>query len=148
MLQKSVKKFIPLASVSECESLGEIYFKAWRMIPEERRADVEFSIQDLMYNAVVAYRKPLGTVEGGVNKVIAFSHWSVVRTALIPHSTGADEQAPFSFVARTAPSAKATYRCCSNPQPLQAYTLALLGSIEWPGNLKTKKLEFFFLCKS
>ena len=69
MVQKSIKKFIPVASVSDCESLGEIYFKAWRMMPETSREAVEFSIQDLMYNAVVAYRSPLGAVEGGVNKL-------------------------------------------------------------------------------
>lgn len=69
VLQKTVKKFIPLATVNDCESLGEIYFKAWRMATEERRADIEFAIQDLMYHAVVACRKPLGVIEGGVNKV-------------------------------------------------------------------------------
>lgn len=40
------------------------------MATEQRRADIEFAIQDLMYHAVVACRKPLGVIEGGVNKVI------------------------------------------------------------------------------
>lgn len=71
-MQKSIKKFIPLATTSDCESLGEIYFKAWRSaVTEESRADIEFSIQDIMYNAVIAFRTPIGAVEGGVNKVTA-----------------------------------------------------------------------------
>lgn len=69
MLQKTMKKCIPLATIADCESMGEIFFKAWRMAPEECREAIEFSIQDLMYNAVVAHRKPLGVIEGGVNKV-------------------------------------------------------------------------------
>ena len=68
-LHKSLKNLIPLASISDCEAIGEIYFKAWRTISENCRAEVEFSIQDLMYHAVVAQRKPLGAVEGGFNKV-------------------------------------------------------------------------------
>ena len=70
-LQKSFKKFIPLATISDCEYLGEIYFKAWRSaLVEQSRADIEFSIQDMMYSAVTAFRTPVGAVEGGVNKVI------------------------------------------------------------------------------
>lgn len=74
MLQKSMKKCIPLATIADCESIGEVLFKAWRMAPEEYREAVEFSIQDLMYNAVVAHRKPLGVIEGGVNKVADYDY--------------------------------------------------------------------------
>lgn len=70
MLQTAVKTYIPVATVTDCESLGEVYFRGWRTTsPEQCREDVEFSIQDLMYNAVVAHRKALGPVEGGINKV-------------------------------------------------------------------------------
>jgi len=70
MLKETVKKFIPIASVNDCEALGEVFFRGWRTITSEQfRADVEFSIQDIMYSAVLAHRKPVGVVEGGVNKV-------------------------------------------------------------------------------
>lgn len=74
MTQQTVKKFVPVSKTADCEALGEVYFKAWRMaLSEECRADVEFAIQDLMYNAVVAFREPIGEVEGGVNKVYILS---------------------------------------------------------------------------
>ena len=72
--QQTIKKYIPISNITDCEAIGEVYFKAWRMaLSEECRADVEFAIQDLMYNAVVAVREPIGEVVGGVNKVF----WTV-----------------------------------------------------------------------
>lgn len=69
MLQKAMKKQIPLATIADCDSMGDIYYKAWRMAPEECRGEIEYLIQDLMYCAVVAQREPLGVIRGGVNKV-------------------------------------------------------------------------------
>ena len=43
--------------------------------------------------------------------------------------TDPDEQATFSPAACSASTAKTAYGGCSYPQPLQAYTLALFGSI-------------------
>lgn len=78
MLHEAVKKYIPIASLADCEAIGEVYYKGWRTADsngkEDTRADVEFSIQDLMYHAVVANRKPVGAVEGGVNKVEYLFH--------------------------------------------------------------------------
>lgn len=70
MAQQTIKQHIPIASIADCEAIGEVYFKAWRMaLSEQSRADVEFAIQDITYNAVVALREPVGKVEGGLNKV-------------------------------------------------------------------------------
>ena len=66
---QAIKKQLPVSTLMECESFGDIYFRGWRTSPEECRTEIEFSIQDLMFHAVVAYRKPLGALDVGVNKV-------------------------------------------------------------------------------
>ena len=71
-LHETVKKQLPTSSLTECESYGDIYFRGWKIIPDESKTDIEFVIQDLMYNAVVAIRKPLGALDCGVNKVQIF----------------------------------------------------------------------------
>ena len=68
-LHQSVKEHLPVSTLSECESYGDIYFRGWRTAPDECKTDIEFVIQDLMYNAVIAYRKPLGALDCAVNKV-------------------------------------------------------------------------------
>lgn len=52
------------------------------MAKEESRSDIEFSIQDLMYHAVVANRKSVGAIEGGVNKVKV-----VITQSVVSHNT-------------------------------------------------------------
>ena len=69
LLHQQFKKNIPLATTAESEMFGEIYFRAWRHSPEHCRAEVESIIQDLMFCAVVAVRRPLGAIEAGSNKV-------------------------------------------------------------------------------
>lgn len=71
-LHETVKKQLPISSLTECESYGDIYFRGWKTSPEECRTDIEFVIQDLMYNAVVAIRKPLGALDTGINKAHIF----------------------------------------------------------------------------
>ena len=70
MLHQAIKKTLPLMNATDCENVGEIYFRAWRHPSERTRAEVESSIQDLMYHAVVANRRPLGALEVGNNKVV------------------------------------------------------------------------------
>ena len=69
MVHNEVKRNITLLNPSECRLYGDIYFRAWKETTEDCRAQVESSIQDLMMLAVIAFRKPVGAVNGGVNRV-------------------------------------------------------------------------------
>ena len=103
-------------------------------LSEQCKADVEFAIQDIMYNAVVAFREPVGKVEGGINKVKRGVNSE--KTKLFDRLLFLDshEQAPIPFAACYPSAKESAHGCDSSLQLVQAHLVAVLGSIERLGN--------------